>query len=433
MAIHPTVPTLLCWEEWPAPEGGLDLVLAVAVEMFTRTETRLRVYLGDSDLLLGTLETTCADPYQIFNLALPPGIIPQSGPLTIRLQMETDEPLWLFAPDPTAADGLEYHLPRLTARAAAPESFLARLDSLASLQTFGWKEGCVLDGLLALGRLEQMRRHLNYFGFESGDLIAETPRNNRVKNELGSIETTLPFAHVAALDIHHPWISLALDFWQQRIAQTGQIQDHEMISSEGAYTVAYPMTLIGARLGEDRWIRAAEDLLIETYSRLNQPDGAYLRHYQSDGRRTHRNWVRGIAWLLLGHVQTLRHSPAPAPRLREQFTQLAKVAADHQLEDGLWRCFMDEPGILPDFAGSAGVAAAFAWGARIGLLDPEFTERAERSRHTLHAQLTPEGFPTGCSQSNKADEDLLRHPYRVTTPYALGLLGLLEGGLAIED
>lgn len=271
-----------------------------------------------------------------------------------------------------------------------------------------------------------MRRHLNYFGFESGELIYENPRNIRMTNDIGSIETTLAFAHVAALDIHHPGIPMVLRFWEELLKKNDQIQDHEMISSEGAYTVAYPMTLIGARLGEARWIKAAEDLLIETYSRLNQPDGVYLRHNQSDGRRTHRNWVRGTAWLLLGHVQTLRHSPDPSPRLQHQLAALAGIAAAHQLENGLWACFMGETDVAIDTAGSAGVAAAFAWGAKAGFLEPTFAEKARLSRKTLHPRLTPEGFLTGCAQSNKAGEELQRSDYRVTTPYALGLRGLLE-------
>lgn len=132
----------MSWDQWPAPEGGLDLILAIAVEMISRTETRLGIYLGEAGPRLGRLETACADPYQILTFALPPEAIPKSGPLTIRLQMETAECLWLFAPDPTAANSLKYQLPRLTARCAEPEAFLARLDSMACLPSADWTK-CV--------------------------------------------------------------------------------------------------------------------------------------------------------------------------------------------------------------------------------------------------------------------------------------------------
>lgn len=426
LAVHPTESTLLIWEEWPHGVNDLDLLLTIAIEMRVHEPSRLLVYLGERGPLLATLETTCADPYQILTASLPADLLPIDGPLVIRLQMETPECLWLFAPDSAAAGGLEYHLPRIRRRSAPAESFLDRLDSLASLQTFSWKEGCVLDGLFALGKIGQIRQHLNSFGFESGELIYEDPQNHRQTQVLGTIETTLAFAHVAELEPRHPWIQLALDFWQTQIERNGQIRDSEMISSEGAYTVAYPMTAIANRLELPQWSAAAESLLKETYARLVQPEGIYLRHYEGNGKRTHRNWVRGLAWLLLGYVQTIRQRPDRPASLIEQFQSLASAAARFQRTDGLWNCFMDESEVLPDTAGTAGVAAAFALGVRAGLLDSRFGERARLARSNLHSQLTGEGFLTGCSQSNKAGESLQRSPYRTITPYSLGLLGLLE-------
>jgi len=306
---------------------------------------------------------------------------------------------------------------------------------MASLQAFGWKEGCVLEGIHALGKAGLcldaplvIRRHLDEFGFSSGNLIYETPRSERVSNRLTTIESTLPFAQVARLDPLHPWVDLAMDYWQQQLDELGQVCEHNMISSEGAYTVAYPMTLIAHTRGEERWAVLAQDLLIKTFAHLVQPEGIYLRCFQ-DGKRTHRNWARGLAWLLLGHVQTLRHQPSPSAQLVEQLLHLADFARCYQGEDGLWPTYLDDPTIKPDTSGSAGIAAAFALASGSGWLPTVYRERALLCRQALSGWLTSEGFLGGCSQSNKGGEELQRSPYRVALPYALGLLGTLEAAL----
>jgi len=436
MAVNETEPTILRWEKGPASDLPMKLILATVLEIPGPRTKELLVYLGETGPRIASLEVTCSDPYQILSISLPTGTLPTSGPLVLRLQLGSGERLWLFAPDPTISGGLEFHTPHLTGSKGEPDTFLDRLCSLASLQTFSWKEGCVLDGLQALAQTGRhpeaaaaIRDHLNYFGYDSGDLVYESPRSHRLVNAFTTIETTLPFAHIAALNIHHPWIRLATDYWQQLLATNGQVHDHDLISSEGAYTVAYPMTAIGVMLGEPRWVEIAENLLIKTGEHLIRPEGIYLRHW-SDGRFTHRNWARGLAWLLLGHVQTLRHQPHPSQRLQAQLLSIAEFAARHQLVNGLWACFVDEPEVAPDSAGSAGIAAAMALAVSAGFLPPEFRDRAERARLGLHDRLTSEGFLDGCSQSNKGGEELQRGPYRVITPYALGLLGLLEAALS---
>ncbi|MGE9289492.1 MAG: hypothetical protein ACQKBT_00795, partial [Puniceicoccales bacterium] len=316
MALSGEETTTLTWSDLPEDRSRLEFVVSFVVEAPAEHKSnRIRVFLPESRDAIAEAEVKFSDPYQILSIPLPAESLPKTGELTLELKLARPGFLWNFAPDDEAAGGLELHLPHLVNVAMPDDSFLDRLASLASLQTFSWKEGCVLDALQAFGdrgncpqALQAIRDHLEYFNFSGGDLEYETPLSFRVRNELDTIETTLPFAHVARLDPQHPWVDLAMDYWRQLMAENGQVQDEEMISSEGAYTVAYPMTLIAKLREEPEWFAVAEGLLVETFERLVQPEGIYLRHY-TDGRRTHKNWVRGLCWLLLGHVQVLRHQP----------------------------------------------------------------------------------------------------------------------------
>lgn len=433
MAVREDRATMLAWNARPFSGRGLALVVTAALEMPGPRHKHLRAFCEETGLQVAEVDVICADPYQVIFLPLDDGALPVSGSLTLRLQLDTGGGhLWLFAPDAGATGGLEYHVPHLAVSSGAPGNHLERLCSMASLQTFSWKEGCVLDGLLALDKTgscpsagQTIRDHLRYFGFDSGDLVYESPESRRIVNQLTSIETTLPFAIIAAIEPGHLWVQLALDFWQSQMDTHGQVHEGHLISSEGAYTVAYPMTAIAVLRGEDRWLGIAENLLTETCRHLIRPEGIYLRHW-SDGRFTHRNWARGLAWLLLGHAQTLLHHPNPPEPIRQQLETIAAFAARHQLDNGLWACFVDEPEAVPDCAGSAGIAAGLLLASNAGLLPSEYLDHARKSRATLLKHLTPEGFLSGCSQSNKGGEELQRSPYRVITPYALGLLGLLE-------
>ncbi len=424
--------TRLTWRTVPAVIDTVELVLVFVVEPATSGSNRIVVYNECKDSILAECEVICSDPYQRIAIAIPRDAFGEGGSLSIQLKLANEGYLWLFAPDETASGGLELHVPHLIDASGPADHFMDALASLASIQTFSWKEGCVLDALQAYADLgeepraaDAIRQHLDYFGFSSGVLEYETPRSMRVANELDTIETTLPFAHVARIDPHHPWVDLAMDFWRQLIAENGQVQDEEMISSEGAYTVAYPMVLIAQLRQEPKWEAIAENLLVETFNRLVQKEGIYLRHY-TDGRRTHRNWVRGLCWQMLGHVQVLKLQATPSEILKQQLMALAEFAARYQLENGLWACFVDEPEVAADTSGSVGVAAALAMAAKAGFLPGEYMERALRCRETARTYLTPQGFLAGCSQSNKGGEALQRSDYRVALPYALGLYGLLE-------
>ncbi len=70
-----------------------------------------------------------------------------------------------------------------------------------------------------------------------------------------------------------------------------------------------------------------------------------------------------------------------------------------QRADGLWSVFADEPALTPDTAGSVGIAAAWAIGAKHGWLDTTAKTAAARTLAGLQKHLTPDGLLGGVSQS----------------------------------
>jgi len=96
----------------------------------------------------------------------------------------------------------------------------------------------------------------------------------------------------------------------------------------------------------------------------------------------------------------------------------------------LWACYLGEPETGSECAGSAGIAAALALGARNGWLPRGSMVAARRAWKGLLAHLTPDGFLGGASQGNCCGEAFQRSGYRVIYPMAMGLLLQLEAALA---
>lgn len=287
--------------------------------------------------------------------------------------------------------------------------------SAASVQPFGWMEGCVLEGLRQLQSVvgeekaqAAVRAHLDLFLRPSGELVFENARSEPADAAIPGIEYTLPFATLVRLDPDHPVLPEVADFWLSHRDPAGCVQDGHTTSAEGSYTVAYPMAVLGRRWGRSNLEQLALLQLRLRRDRLWTEDGFYLRYDARSGRRTYHNWARGLAWYLLGLVHTLvtlegRRAPED---LAAECRRVGAWVLPLQQPDGLWRCFLHEEGVLPDTSGSAGIAAALATGAKHGLLPPAARAAAERTLEGLAGYLTPDGFLTGVAQSNRGGEEL---------------------------
>lgn len=419
--------------------AGLGVRLRVRTALDVREEKRIVVALAGSGRDLGTLDLRNPCPFQPFELVLSPADAAAAAREGIRLRQETGaRPAWFFGPDTVAADPtLPPHL--LVDGPTDPVAeFHRRLLSMGSVQEFGWMEGCVLDGLWHARRglgeaaaLEVIDRHFALFLDDQKRLRYEGPRNRPQDGRVQGVETGLPFATLARIQPDHPALDAARSFWLRKLRPDGTYHpgDTELYSAEGAYTVAYPLAVLGRVREEPALLERAVKVLEVRRDELPRGDDLYLRAHGDV--RTYRNWARGYAWYLLGFARTMQvlgeHPSAVA--LREAFVRVAAMALRRQQPDGLWACYLGEPLTGTECGGSAGIAAAMAVGAREGWLSAEFHEAAGRAWQGLLTHLAPDGFLGGVSQSNCCGEAFQRSGYRVFYPMAMGLMVQLEAAL----
>jgi unsaturated rhamnogalacturonyl hydrolase len=410
---------------FPVTTGGTVLQLTpsdepahlrLTVALDQRAEYAVDVL--DGDTVLGQLDLRYGYACQTFGLTL------DRIPAQLGLRLAAgDAPVWLFATSPE--DALSPHVAH---RGGNPlDRFHQKLDSLASVQPFGWLEGCVLDALHDLDYTPTLEKHLALFFNSHRRLIYEDPRSSPRDDDFHGIEALLPLAVIAERWPDHLLIDKMLDFCQSRTDANDVILDGGTVTAEGSYTIAYPLAVIARQRGRDDLARWSLRQLVVRRDHLVVDDNLHLRHHTDDSR-TFRNWARAYSWYMLGLARVLPLVPDAA--LEDEFRRIAGIAMRYQRDDGLWSVFLDEPHLKPDTSGAAGIATALARGAAANLLDISARSAAERTLAGLQPYLTIDGYLTGVAQSNKGGEALQRSDYRVISQMGMGLMGQLIAALA---
>ncbi|TWU34447.1 Glycosyl Hydrolase Family 88 [Novipirellula artificiosorum] len=425
-------PLLLSWPSFP--EGKVPTHLRIAVALDERDEKIIEAFLPKSKRVLGTMSIRFPAQFQLHQLALDPMDAADIRSEGIGLRVTKGSDLEVFRAGDSLPVTLRPHL--LTpGTSRVQDEYLARMNSLAVIQSFGWMEGCVLDGLLDLSEMPPYHnlrasadQHLGMF-IQNESLIYDGPRSNPMDGRVYGIEGSLPFAALARTQPDSPLLEIAIEFWRSRRRDNGEISDGTL-TSEGAYTVGYAMAEVAKARGSDELMRIALE-----QSRIRQQklfDGtAFDRTLSDEGTRGNRNWARGIAWQMLGLVRTLR-----VAKDREDIADLvtmlqpfAQWTIEMQRDDGLWSVFADKPNLAPDTGGSAGIAAALAIAAHQGWLEQDAVAAATKTLSGLQHHLTPDGFLDGVAQSNKGGESLQRGDYRVIYQMGMGLMAQLIAAL----
>ncbi len=414
--------------------GGRRLRIAIALD--DRLERTLVIRAAADGVEVARIDCRYASVFQILEARLDGADLSRGVSVTLA---DDQPPLWIFSATDARAPLLAPHVcddaPGGDALAASHE----RLCSFDSIQTFGWMEGCVLDGLCDLADAtggshwrEAAQGRLARFISADGGLRYENHRSEPADGTIYGIEGGLPFAALARLSPDHPALAIPASFWRARRAERGAIHDHHEVSAEGCYTVAYPLAMCARRFPEfSAW--AIEELR-RRHRLLRDGEDVWLRYYTDSGTRSFRHWGRGLAWVLLGTVRTLIVLGEAPDDLRHDLVRLVRRVLAWQRPDGLWSNIADDPTIVTDTSGSAGLGAGLALAARHGLLPDELRipamEAAVRCRAAVRCALTPDGFLTGVAPVNKGGEALQRSDCRVSIAFGLGLMAQLEAALS---
>ncbi len=434
--------TILKWPDTTLPAAASP-ALRLTVGLECREKTRLSLSLPGSAEPLGELDVSYASVLLIVELPLTrpdaEKVISQGLRIT---RTEGTAPFFLFSP--TSQKTPVILRPHILAASDTDrwDEFMKRMAGLETIQPFGWMEGCTLVGTQDLaeafpqkGYDTALENRLDLF-LTAKDLNYEDTRSRPIKNRFHTIEGTLPVAAITQTRPDHPSVDIALDFWNRHRAKgpfgKGLVMDATTCSAEGSYTIAFPMMRIANQRGDKQLAEEALEQIRLRVKLLKDPDGnIYLRNVNGNWKM--KNWARGITWYYLGLIRTIAEAPEgmDTADLRAEAETVMDFVISHQLPDGLWRNFFDDPDQKIDTSGSAGIAAALALGAKHGILPEKAETAARKTLAGLEQHLTPDGLLTMGTPSNRGNAAMGNR--RTIFPVGMGLAAQLIAALEVRE
>ena len=421
------------------PVDPLYFRLTAAIDF--REEKVIRLYLPQSDQEVGLLMMKYAHPFQPFQTTIDARWLSNIQREGLGLEMvQGTQAAWFFLPDelPPESAGLAPQL--LTGPPATERVFLQTLYSMNSFSPFGWMGGSVQDALYELHRqghqpaTKALKMHLSHYLDDQQGIILESPHTRPLDGTFNSIEDFLPFAAIVNQYPNHPSVQKAIDFCLAQQEPPGVIIGGKHLTTEGCYTVAYPLAAIALARQDAALAQIALDQLRHRIHYLVDESAVYQRATLT-GEKAYRNWGRGVAWYLLGTIKTLtllRDSPfdlSGLDEVQQSWVAAVRLVRSWQNEESLWCGYLDRPETAVDTSASAGIAAAIAWGVQLDMLPSHHRRTVKATYQSLQHYLTPDGFLTQVSQINRGGEELQESDYRVISQFGMGLMGQLKAAL----
>lgn len=401
-----------------------------------REEVMLEIFLPDSGETIATLDIKYAHPFQPFEAPIKSKWLPEIALHGVGLRMvKGNSDAWFYMADTKRSDNLGLQPQLLAGKYPGTKADLFEtLYSMNSFSPFGWMGGCVMDALLELSRKgdrkarKTLQKQLEYFLDDSKGIIFENPSTIPLDGRFNSIEDFLPFAAIVSLYPEHPSVQKAVDNCLERMKPDGLIASGDHVTTEGCYTLAYPLAQIAMVRNDRKLAVIALDQLVHRIHYLSTADAVFQRNDLGKGTGF-RNWGRGIVWYVLGIVKTINLMENSAfadlpqlDRIKAEFVRVMDWASQFQDKNGMWCSFIDRPETLPDTTATAGIATAMVWGVRLKLLPKSYLEKAELAGVGLQKYLTADGFLINVSQINRGGEALQANGYRAISQFALGLM-----------
>lgn len=426
--------TILKFATVPTDNKPLFLRLTAGIDF--REEKTIELFFPKSREVFGQWLFRYAYPFQPFQLPIDNRYKRRTAEEGIGLRLTqgaTDA--WFYGPNNSS--GFDAFCPQLLSEGVfrAEDVFFDNLFSLNSLSPFGWMGGCVIDGLYDLYLKGNQKaynilvKQLSYFLDDNIGVRFENPHTIPMDGKFNSVEDFLPFAAIAPLYPDHIAVRQAIDSSLEKARSTS------ILTTEGCYTLAYPMARMAAVRNDSTLAETAVKQLQIRTERLVEEKAIFQRG-NADGVKTFKNWGRGVAWYVLGMAKTLNTLEENGfsrlqgiPELKNTLSEVTAWIIPMQNPDGLWSNYIDTPSMSADTSSSAGIAAAIAFGVAKGYLPKVYFPHAEKTYRSLMKYVTCDGFITQSSQINRGGEELQRSTYRVITQFSMGLTAQLHVNL----
>ncbi|HEY4392024.1 MAG TPA: glycoside hydrolase family 88 protein [Paenibacillus sp.] len=155
--------------------------------------------------------------------------------------------------------------------------------------------------------------------------------------------------------------------------------------------------------GDSKYAKEAEFQLLIHLRLLQDPQTGVLFHGWNCAEGHHMSsarWTRANAWVVLACpwiAEEIGSLISIAEEIVERYRQLAAGLRHYQGASGMWSTVLDQPEFYEETSGSAGIAAGWLAGIRMGWLDATYREAVNQTLEGVMAQIEPDGTVQGVS------------------------------------
>ncbi|MBT2293636.1 glycoside hydrolase family 88 protein [Paenibacillus albidus] len=281
-----------------------------------------------------------------------------------------------------------------------------------NMESWDWVPGVGVISILTYGRLLGNQEAIEY-------LQQWTERNKHLSEQVKVINSMAPYAifpDLYRLSGERWYLDTAVTIGDWMLTEAPRtregafehtVTENAKFSEQVWADTLFMAVLFLARLakltGDSKYAKEAESQLLVHLRLLQDPLTGVLFHGWNCADGNHMSsarWTRANAWVILACPWIAEEISSLVPvagEVVERYRQLAAGLRHYQGKDGMWSTVMDQPGFYAETSGSAGIAAGWLAGIRIGWLDDTYKEAVEQTLQGVMKRIEPEGTVQGVS------------------------------------
>lgn len=282
----------------------------------------------------------------------------------------------------------------------------AESDWGMNMESWDWVPGVGVISILAYGQFVGNPKAIEY-------LLGWTERNLHKSEQVKVINSMAPYAIFPALhrisgDGWYLETAIQVGEWMLTEAPrtregafehtvTEDVQFSEQVWADTLFMAVLFLARLARLTGETKYAKEAEFQLLVHLQLLQDSESGVLFHGWNGAEGNHMSaarWARANAWVLLAApwiAEEIKDLTSMSEEILERYKQLAAGLRQYQRESGLWNTVLDQPEFAEETSGSAGIAAGWLAGIRMGWLDHTYKEAVERTLQGVKEHIDPDG------------------------------------------
>jgi len=281
-----------------------------------------------------------------------------------------------------------------------------------NIDSWDWVPGVGVISILAYGQLMNNHEATEY-------LLQWTVRNKHMSEQVNVINSMAPYAIFPDLyrmsgERWYLETAITIGDWMLTEAPrtregafehtvTENVHFSEQVWADTLFMAVLFLARLAKLTGDRKYAIEAEFQLLVHLRLLQDAPTGVLFHGWNCAEKNHMSsarWTRANAWVILASPWIVEEIGSTTPfsdEIVERYQQLASGLRHYQGKDGMWSTVMDQPEFYAETSGSAGIAAGWLAGMRLGWLDDSYKEAVDLTVQGVIERIDRDGTALGVS------------------------------------